>query len=201
MLFFPFEGGAFASQIDKRAGNCGVVLDPDAHVAGDAKESADVGEILAFGPVANLHDFGVVRDAALIIASVPKDGNFWCSDGKLLGRYGCAGTKKAVKDAVDITDVLPDEVMDLQVSRNRLIPSVLKFVTCLWSLDTGIVHKGHCRVGDLGLKNESDITMEYCNGSGPSLWHHSLSDSTYRGLDSCKIAGSNVKQALIIARI
>jgi len=176
-------------------------LDPDAHVTSDAKKSADVGEILAFGPVVNFCDFGVIRDLALVIASVPEDGDFRCSDGELLGRYGCTGTKEVVKDVVDITDVLPDEVMDLRVSWNRLIPSVLKFITCLWSLDAGVVYKGHCRVGNLGLKNKSDVTVEYRNGSSPSLWHHSLSDSTYRGLDGCKIVGSNVKRALIIARI
>jgi hypothetical protein len=65
-------------------GNGGIVLNLDAHVASDAEEGADVGEGLTLGLVMDLGDLGVVRNVAFIIALVPKDGDFWDSNGNLL---------------------------------------------------------------------------------------------------------------------
>ena len=70
MFFLPNEGHAFASEIDEWPSDGGEVLDPYAHVAGDAEEGMDVGEVFAVRPVADFGDLGVVGNAAFIIALV-----------------------------------------------------------------------------------------------------------------------------------
>jgi len=92
----PNEGSAFASEVDKRASNAGIVFDPQSHVPGKPEKGADVGEVLAVGPVADSGDLGVVRDAALIVALVPEDDDFWDCNEKLLGGNGGASTAEAV---------------------------------------------------------------------------------------------------------
>ena len=102
----------------------GIILDPDLHVSGDAKEGVDIREVLALRPVADFGNFGVVRDAAFVGALVSKDGDFRLGDGKLLGRDGGTGAEKAVEDTMDIVDVDPDKAADLWVSGDSLIPSI-----------------------------------------------------------------------------
>ena len=70
MFFLPNEGHAFASEIDEWPSNGREVLDPYAHVAGNAEEGADIGEVFGFRPVADFGDLGVVRNMAFIIALV-----------------------------------------------------------------------------------------------------------------------------------
>jgi hypothetical protein len=57
MFFFPYKGCAFASEVDKWVGNGRIILDPNAHVAHDAKEGMDIGEVLGIGPVTDLGYF------------------------------------------------------------------------------------------------------------------------------------------------
>jgi hypothetical protein len=66
-------------------GNGGVILDPDAHVASNAEEGMNVGEGLTLGPVIDLSDLGVVRNAAFVVALVSEDSNFRNGDSNLLG--------------------------------------------------------------------------------------------------------------------
>ena len=101
------------------------------HVAGDAKKGTDVREVLALRPFADLGDLGVVWDAAFVGALVSEDGDFWPCDGELLGGNGGSGAEEAVEDAMDIVDVHPNELADLWVSWNHLVPSVLSFETGL----------------------------------------------------------------------
>jgi hypothetical protein len=83
MLVLPDKEGAFASEIDKRACNCRISLDPNAHVPGEAKKSVDIGKGLAVGPVTDLGNLGVIRDMALVVALVPEDNNFRDGNEKL----------------------------------------------------------------------------------------------------------------------
>jgi len=70
MFFLPNEGCTFASEIDEWPSDGGEVLDPYAHVAGDAKEGVDVGEVFAVGPVTDFGNLGVVGNTAFVIALV-----------------------------------------------------------------------------------------------------------------------------------
>jgi len=70
MFFLPNEGRAFASEIDKWPSDSGEVLDPYAHVAGDAEEGTDIREVFAVGPVVDFGDLGVIGNAAFVIALV-----------------------------------------------------------------------------------------------------------------------------------
>jgi len=149
-----------------------IVLDPDAHISSKAKKGADIGEVLAFGPIADLCDLGIVRDAALVVAFVTKNCDFWNCKEELLGRDGGTGAEEAVKDAMYVVGMLPNKVADLAVSRDGLVPTILKFIMSCWSFDASIVQKGHCRVGDLSLKNEDNIAVEYRNSASPPLWHN-----------------------------
>jgi hypothetical protein len=66
-------------------GDGGVILDSDAHVASNAEEGANIGEGLTLGPVVDLSDLGVIRNAAFVVALVSKDSNFRNGNGDLLG--------------------------------------------------------------------------------------------------------------------
>jgi hypothetical protein len=57
MLLFPHEGCTFASEIDEWAGDREVILDPNMHVAHDAKEGTDIRKVLGIGPIADLGYF------------------------------------------------------------------------------------------------------------------------------------------------
>ena len=70
MFFLPNKGRAFASEINKWLSDGGEVLDPYAHVAGNAEEGTDVREVFAVRPVADFGDLGVVGNAAFVIALV-----------------------------------------------------------------------------------------------------------------------------------
>ena len=59
-------------------------MNPDAHVPGKAKEGTNIGKVLAVGPVTNSCNFGVVRDAALVVALVPQDDYFWDGNEQFL---------------------------------------------------------------------------------------------------------------------
>ena len=83
-------------EVNKQSSNRRVVLDPYVHIAGSAKESADVRQILAVWPVANLVDLGVVWGVAFIVTLVSKEGDFWYSDEQLLCGDGGASTMKMV---------------------------------------------------------------------------------------------------------
>jgi hypothetical protein len=165
----PYKRGAFASKVDKWASDGGVTLDPDAHVARDAKKGMDIGEVLAFRPVTNLGHLGVIRDAAIVVAFVSKNDDFGDGNEKFLRRDGGAGTEKLMEYAVDIVQMFPDEAADLIVSRNHFVPSVLGFITCWRAFDASVVHKGVGLVRDLGLEDEDYIAVEYCASGGPSL--------------------------------
>ena len=142
MQRLPCEGGALVCKVSKRASNGGEVLDPNAHVSCDAKERMDISEVLAAGPVADLVDFGVVRNASFVIALVSKDGDCRDCDEELHHGDGGSGAEEPVEYAVDVAEVLPNEVADLWVSKDRLVPTTLDFVTRLWSLDGSVVDKG-----------------------------------------------------------
>ena len=85
MLFLPCKGDAFLGEVDKWVSNCRVVFDPYAHVPSEAKKSVDVREALAIGPIMDLGYFGVIGDAAIVVALVPEDDNFWDCDEEFLG--------------------------------------------------------------------------------------------------------------------
>jgi len=76
MFFLPDEGGAFVSEVDERSGNGGIIFDPYSHVAGDAKEGPDVGEIFARRPVSDSRNLGVIGDVAFVIVLVAKESDF-----------------------------------------------------------------------------------------------------------------------------
>ena len=116
MLFVPHKRGAFAGKVDKWASNSQVALDPDVHVAGNAEKGTDVGEVLAIGPVPDLGNLGVVGDAPFIVAFVSKDDNFRDSNEELLRGDGGTGTEELMEYAVDVVQMLPNEVVDLVVS-------------------------------------------------------------------------------------
>jgi hypothetical protein len=169
VFLVPYKRGTFASKVDEWASDGGVTLDPDVHVAHNAKIGTDIREVLAFRPVTNLGHLGVIRDAAIIVAFVSKNDDFGDGDEKFLCRDGGTGTEKSMEYVVDIVQMFPDEVADLIVSRNHFIPSVLGFIMRWWAFDASVVHKGVGLVRDLGLEDEDYITVEYCTGSGPSL--------------------------------
>jgi hypothetical protein len=150
-------------------GDGGIVLDPDAHVAGDAEEGADVGEGLTLGPVTDLGDLGVVRNAAFIIALVPKDSDFWDGDGDLLGRDSGTGAEEVVEDAMDIVQVFPNEAADLWVSRSGFVPTILGLIVCHGPFDAGVVYKGNGGVWDFRLEDKQDVAMEDRDSACPSL--------------------------------
>jgi hypothetical protein len=170
VFLVPYKRGAFASKVDKWASDGGVTLDPDVHVACDAKKGTDIREVLAFRPVTNPGHLGVIRDAAIIVAFVSENDDFGDGNKKFLRRDGGAGAEKLMEYAVDVIQMFPDEAVDLIVSRNRFIPSVLGFIMHWWAFDASVIHKGVGLVGDLGLKDEDYITVEYCASSSPSLW-------------------------------
>ena len=120
-------------------GNDGVILDPDVHISSKAKEGADVREVLAFRPVVDLHDLGIVRDAALVVAFVAEDSNFRNCKEELLGGDGGTSTEEAVENAMYIVGMFPDEAADLAVSRSGLVPTVLKFVARCWSFNACVI--------------------------------------------------------------
>jgi len=143
------------------------------HISSKAKKGVDIREVLAFRPISDLRDFGIVRDAAFVVAFVTEDCDFWDREEELLGRDGGTSAEEAVKDAMYIVGMLPNKAADLAVSGDGLVPTVLEFVTSCWSFNASVIQKGHCRVRDLGLKNEDNIAVEYHNGTGPPLWHNS----------------------------
>jgi hypothetical protein len=100
---------------------------------------------------------------------VAKYCDFGDSNGDLLGINGSAGTEKVVEDAMDVGEVLPDEVSDLWVSGDGLVPSVLGFVVGRWAFDASVIHKQLCGVRDLGLKNKNYISVKYWHGTGLTL--------------------------------
>jgi len=120
MQCLPCEGGALACKVSERASNGGEVLDPNVHVSCDAEECADISEVLAAGPVADLVNFGVVRNATFIIALVSKDGDCRDCDEELHRGDGGSSTEEPVEYMVDVIEVLPNEAMDLWVSKDRL---------------------------------------------------------------------------------
>jgi len=142
MWRLPCEGGALACKVGERASNGGEVLDPNAHVSRDAKEHADISEVLAAGPVADLVNFGVIGNVSFVIALVSKDGDCRDCNKELCRGDGGSGTEELVEYAVDVTEVLPYEAADLWVSKDRLIPTTLNFVMCLGSLDGSVVDEG-----------------------------------------------------------
>ena len=54
MPIIPDKGLILAGEVDKRASNSGVVLDPDVHKASGTKKGVDIGEGLAWRPVTDL---------------------------------------------------------------------------------------------------------------------------------------------------
>jgi hypothetical protein len=170
VFLMPYERGTFASKIDEWVRDGGVTLDPDAHVARDAKKGADVGEVLAVGPVMDLGNLGIVRDVAFVVAFMSKYNNLRDSDEEFLCRDGSASAKELMEYAVDVIQMFPDKTVNLVVSRNCLIPTILGFIVHWRTLDASVIHKGVCFVRNLGLKNEDYIAVKYCTSGGPSLW-------------------------------
>ena len=110
------------------------------HETGKAKESPDVGEGLARGPIANARDLGVIWNAAVVIALVPKDDDLGaCDDNLLGGDCGCS-TAEAVEDAMDVLEEFPDELADVEILWNGLIVTVFSLVAGLRSFDGGVIH-------------------------------------------------------------
>ena len=109
---------------------------------------------LTLRPVVDFGNLGVIRYAAFIIVPVPKDGNFRNSNGNLFSRDSGAGTEKAMEDAMDIIQVFPNEVVDLWVSWNGFIPTILSLIACCGPFDAGVIYKGNGSVWDLWLKDE-----------------------------------------------
>jgi hypothetical protein len=184
VLVLPDKEGIFASEVDERACDCRISLDPNAHVPGKTKESADISKGLAVGPVTYLGDFGVVGDMALVVALVPKDNDFGDCDEQLQGGNSGAGAVEAMEDAVDVIEVLPHKPAHLIVVGDRFKSAIVSLVASCRPLDATIVHKGPSNVGDLGLQNEGDIFIKYCAGIGPSLRQAGQSNCAYGGLYS-----------------
>ena len=70
MPIIPDKGLVLVGEVDERASNSRVVLDPDAHEAGGTKEGTYVGEGLAWRPIADLGNLRVIRNTAVVIALV-----------------------------------------------------------------------------------------------------------------------------------
>ena len=67
-----------------------------------------------------------------------------------------------------IVEVLPNEVSDLQVSWDDLIPTTLDFIAGWVSFDSSVINELLCQVRDLGLQDEDGISMEDQDGASPS---------------------------------
>ena len=111
------------------------------HVAGDAEEGTDIREVLANGPVMDFGNLGIVGDVAFVIALVSKYCDFGDGNLDLLHRDGGSGTMEMVENAVDVIEVLPDEVSNLGVGWNGFIPSILCLIVRRQSFDAGVIHK------------------------------------------------------------
>jgi hypothetical protein len=85
LFLSPGKGLALVGEKDKRAGDGGIVADPDSHVPCDAQEGVDISNGLARWPVPDLRNLGIIGSAALIIALVPKDDDFRDCKGELGG--------------------------------------------------------------------------------------------------------------------
>ena len=68
-----------------------------------------------------------------------------------------------------VVEMLSDEVADLAVSRNSLVPTIFGFVTSCWAFDAEVVHERYSFVWDLGFENEDDVAVEDCTSASPSL--------------------------------
>lgn len=70
---------------------------------------------------------------------------------------------------MDVIQMFPNEAVDLWVSWNGLVPTILSLIACCRPFDAGVVHKGNSSVQDLGLKDKEDVTIKYCDSTCPSL--------------------------------
>ena len=106
---------------------------------------------MTIGPITDLGYFGVIGDAAIIVALVPKDDNFWDCNEEFLGRDGCTSAMKMVEYAVDIIQVFSDEMAHLIVCGDCLISTIVSFVVSCRPFYATIVHEGPGDVGDFRL--------------------------------------------------
>jgi len=95
-------------------------------------------------------DFGLVWNTAVIVALVPEDDDFGACNDKLLRGDCGSGAAKAMKDAVDVLEVLPDESADSGILWDGFIVTILRLVASLRSLDSSVIYKRVGNVRDLG---------------------------------------------------
>jgi hypothetical protein len=141
----------------------------------------------------------VVRNAAIKIAFVAEDNDFWDCNKKLFSRNSGSGTVEAVEDAVQVIEVFPDEFADAGVVGNHFEAAIGCFILGGGTFDAAVVHKRVSDVRDFQLEDESNFVMKDANGISPTLWETSKTHCSDGRLNGGEISGGDVEGAMVIA--
>jgi hypothetical protein len=151
VLLAPNEGLILVGEVVEGVGDRGIVLDPYTHIACDAEKGADIGDILAWGPVADLGCLGVVRDATFVSTLVAQNDHLGDCHEQFACRDSGAGASEVVENVVNVIQVLPNESADKRVSGNGFVPTICRLISSSRAFDAAVIHEWPSHVWNFGL--------------------------------------------------
>ena len=153
------EGTILPSELDKRTGDEGIVLDEDAKDSARSQEGTDLGNVRRDRPVLNNLHSGSVGDPAFVSTDVTKDFCFGDGDKSFLPAEGSAISFHTLHDSMDSIEMFPDKTSNTGVGGNSLVATVGKFVASGGTFDRNVVSEGLSPVRDLGTQNMSNVAL------------------------------------------
>jgi hypothetical protein len=151
-LFLPIKDHTLTHEINQGMGDGGIVADPNPHEASSPKKCLDVSECFAGGPVPDVRDLWIIRDAAFVVALVAKNDNLWYCHEQFLGRNSGTSAAEVVENAVEVEEMFPDESSYIMVLRDHLILPTIDLILCHGPLDAAVIHIWPGDMGDLGFQ-------------------------------------------------
>ena len=108
---------------------------------------------------------------------------FFSTQGGLEAAEGATAIFDALYYAVEVLEVLPDEAANAWVVRDAFFGAIGQHISLCRTADQDIVNVGNSCIGNFGLKNISDIVMEYRNGVRSPHQESDESERAKRGLE------------------
>jgi hypothetical protein len=129
---------------------------------------------------------------------VPKNDDFGAGDDDLLCGDGGSCDVKAVENAMDVLKVLPDELANARVFRDRGVAAIISFVVSGRPLNGAVIYERSGNVRDFRGEEEGYVVMEYCYGVHPALWEASQPQCADGGLYCGEVTRGDIKSAVVI---
>lgn len=159
MVVIKREVNVFVHQIHEGVCMCRIPCDKHAYCPQSSQEKANLGEQLAWRPVANNLEAGIINNVALVCTTMADHKSSRRTESRLGTRERPTHMLDALNDMVDICKVLPYTAPNAAIFWDGLITPIWKFIMRRRTFNRNIIDKWDSDMGNFVLKEVYHVAM------------------------------------------